>query len=459
MWTEASEPPGSYPAAGAAPGGGLGPGGRATGEDLVAPGPRPQYPAGASWQAVAQDPARWAARGAYVHVPFCVRRCLYCGFATFVPAGRQAWAEDAYLAALQRELAFYGRCLNLAAWPPLQSLYLGGGTPSFLTPEALGRLLGLLRRFLPLDPEAEITCEANPESLDAEKLAVLRDNGVNRLSLGLQAAQDRLLRLLGRPHGWAQGVAAVKAARATGFRNISVDLMYGLPEQTMAEWRETLRRALALEPDHISAYELQIEEEQSALARRGAWGLPGEEETAEMYGLAQDELAGAGFGQYEISNWALPGRACRHNLLYWRDEPYAAFGPGASGYLGGVRFRHTSSFRAWLQAWEQWIPQPAGQEVHPALEEWEEIPAPLERAEAMIVGLRLRAGVSSEAFRTRFGTDPQQLWGPALAELQKEGWMENHGSRWSLPRRALLVSNQILWRFLPTQSRVRGDHG
>ena len=263
-----------------------------------------------------------ASAGIYVHVPWCRSICTYCDF------DRQAHAFElipAYVGALAAEIAAQP---NLTA----HSVFFGGGTPSLLEPGQIGAVLDACRRRFELLTDAEITVEANPGDLDATLVAGYLGAGVNRLSMGIQSFDDRLLRLLGRRHTAAEAVEAIRQARLGGAENLSIDLMYGLPGQSPAHWRETLERAVEQRTDHLSAYLLTVDE-RVPLGRqvaRGRTSLPVDDDVAEMYQDAQRILAAAGFEQYEISNWARPGRASRHNLTYWRDEPYLGIGAGAA---------------------------------------------------------------------------------------------------------------------------------
>lgn len=418
------------------------------------------------------DPGRTAAVGAapataplgvYVHVPFCPARCAYCDFTAYVyrPDLAAGFAAD-----VLREAEL------LAAQPGVRgrragTLYFGGGTPTVLPAEELAELAAGLRRLFGLGvaggaegaagPEPEVTVEANPETVDARGLGRLRAAGFNRLSLGLQAWDDRLLSLMGRRHTAADFLRAYRAARRAGFANVSVDVMYGLPGQTLAGWRETLERVVALGPEHVSAYSLQVEEG-TALARwlregrlaaagggggrrRGTAGfaLPGEEEVAAMYALARAFLAASGYEQYELSNFARPGYRSRHNQVYWRNGDYLGLGPGASSHLGGRRWtneRRLDRYRAALAAGR--LP----------VAEAEALGREREMSDTVILGLRLLEGVPLADFRRRFGVDLLDAYGPAVRELRRLGLVEVEGGRLRLTAAALPVANQAFVRFL-----------
>lgn len=266
----------------------------------------------------------------YIHIPFCRRRCAYCDFAS--TAGLEALIP-AYVDALAREIAAQDRAT-------VPTIYLGGGTPSLLTPAQVQAILDACRAAFDVDPAAEITMEANPGTVDAAYLPALRAAGVNRLSLGVQSFADGELALLGRIHTAAQAVAAYDNARAAGFANVSLDLVYGLPGQTLADWSRSLDRAVALCPDHLSLYALEVHGD-TPLGRRIAAGdlpAPDDDLAADMYELAEDRLAVAGFMHYELSNWATGNdAACRHNLTYWRNEPYRGLGAAAHSWIDGER--------------------------------------------------------------------------------------------------------------------------
>ncbi len=385
----------------------------------------------------------------YVHVPFCARRCAYCDFPCGVyrpdRAGRYlaALAEEARLAAPLSEVA--GR--------PRGSLYLGGGTPTALAETELEALFAALAPLLPGAPPggvsaagggeggrsgwpAEVSVEANPESLTPGKARLLRRLGVTRVTIGLQAWDDRLLRLLGRNHTGEGFLTAYGAARAAGFLSVGVDLIHGLPGQTLAGWRETLARVLDLGPDHVSAYALQIEEG-TALARwaregrLAAWGvpLPDDDEAAAMYELALAMLAAAGYEHYEVSNFARPGHRSRHNLTYWRNGDWLGLGPGAASHLGRARWVNEGRLGPYAAA------VAAGRLPR---REYEPPDRERELAESAILGLRLREGVSLAELAARHGftvADVEARWGGAIARLRAAGLLELQSAAGSPGRR------------------------
>lgn len=367
--------------------------------------------------------------GLYLHVPFCARLCPYCDFDT---QDHDLQLISSYAEALVREVA-------LAPPVRVHSIFFGGGTPSLLRPEQLGAVLDACRAHFALEPACEITVECNPNNVREARLTGYRAAGVNRLSLGVQAMDDAALRLLGRQHTADRVRQAVATARAAGFDDLSLDLMYGLPGQTLADWEGTLDAALALAPEHLSCYLLTLEEwtPMGHQVARGELVLPDDDVIAAQYELTRARLAAAGLRQYEISNWARPGHESRHNLGYWRAEPYVGLGPGAVSSLDGVRRKQTPEVADYLAAIA------AGRRV---FVEEEALDVATQRREALMLGLRLRAGVDAGAYRERFGCTVQEVCGAALDELLTAAFLDWQGSRLRLTERTLLVSNEVLVR-------------
>jgi len=372
----------------------------------------------------------------YLHIPFCRAKCSYCDFSSYpLPAG---WYGP-YVEALLAEVRAAG-----AAWqrPPLETLYIGGGTPTALPSALLAQLLQAVRDAFAVRPGAEITCEANPGTVTAESLAALQQAGVNRLSLGVQSFQPHFLQLLGRIHSAAQAREAVALARRAGLQNVNLDLIYGLPGQALADWQSDLEDALALEPEHLSLYSLILEPGTPLEARVACRALPAPSPdlAADMYEFGQARLAEAGFTHYEISNWARPGLESRHNLTYWHDLPYAGCGAAAHSWLRGRRCANVARPEEYIARWRGGRPLTAEEEcTTPALE----------RAEVMILGLRLLAGVSRPEFRARFGADPTDLYAGAIAESVADGLLEVTAESIRLTPHGLLLGNQVFVRFLP----------
>ena len=292
----------------------------------------------------------------YVHVPYCATRCGYCDFNTYTAAELGATpgtSQDAYLAAAVAELDLAVDVLGSA--PPVQSVFFGGGTPTLLAADRLAGLLTAITERFELVPGAEITTEANPESVDAHYLRTLADAGFNRLSLGMQSASESVLAVLERQHTPGRVAEVVAAAREVGFSSISLDLIYGTPTETEADWRASLAAAVALRPDHLSAYSLIVEDGTRLAARVVRGELLGIDDDvhADRYQLADAVLTDHGYDNYEVSNWSLPGHACRHNLAYWRGDDWWGIGPGAHSHIGGVRWwnrRHPRDYTAALAA-------------------------------------------------------------------------------------------------------------
>jgi oxygen-independent coproporphyrinogen-3 oxidase len=370
-------------------------------------------------------------RAAYVHVPFCAHRCGYCDFAI---ATGQDHLIGRYLDALVAELS------TLGTPRPVRTLFLGGGTPTHLHPAQLERLLGELGRWLPLEAGGEFSVEANPDSLDPARVAVLADHGVTRVSLGAQSFHPHLLRVLGRRHSPAEVPRAVGAVRRR-IDQVSLDLIFGVPGQTEGEWREDLRRALGLGPDHVSTYGLTYEKGTPLWKerRRGRITPLAEEAELALYALAIDALGEAGFEHYEISNFARPGRRSRHNQVYWANEAYFGFGMGAARYVLGRRELNTRDLHAYLRR------ALAGE---PATFQTEEL-GPAERArETMAVQLRRAEGIDRAHFRVQTGFDLDAVAGEAVARHVALGLLDDDGRRVCLTRRGKYVADGVIERLL-----------
>lgn len=363
--------------------------------------------------------------GIYIHVPFCKQKCVYCDFYSLPHREDQM---DAYVSALRVQLAgtdFSGY--------EADTVYFGGGTPSYLGPRRLTALLEAVRAACPVTPEAEITFEANPDSAgDREGLSALRQAGFNRVSLGMQSANDAELRALGRVHTMAQVRASVEAVRKAGFDNLSLDLIYGLPDQTLSRWRENLAAAAELAPDHLSCYGLKAEEGTPLYARRDT--LPGDEVQADMYLETVDFLEGRGFRQYEISNFAQPGRESRHNLKYWTLGEYAGFGPGAHSDFRGVRYAWARDLGAFLRG-----DRLLSEAQRPAPEDREQ--------EWLMLSLRLVRGLDPAEYESRFGRRFGRFL-PFLERCRAADYAVREAGRWRLTPRGFLVSNQIIGELL-----------
>jgi oxygen-independent coproporphyrinogen-3 oxidase len=379
------------------------------------------------WNATAARPPWLWPRAAYVHVPFCAHHCGYCDFA--VAAGKDHLIGR-YLDALAAELATLGEP------QPVETLFLGGGTPTHLGPSELERLLASVTHWLPLRPGGEFSVEGNPGTLSADKVDVLAAFGVNRVSLGAQSFQRQALRVLERDHEPDDVPRAVEAVRRH-IENLSLDLIFGVPGQTPADWEADLRAALALAPDHLSTYGLTYEKGTRLWKQRWRGEVRPLDEEAErsQYELAMDVLAVAGLEHYEISNFARPGRRCRHNQVYWANEAYFGFGLGAARYVGGTRELNTRDLTGYLRRALRGEPTAFQRETL----------GPEERArETMAVQLRRTEGVPREPFRFRTGFDLDKLAAPALTRFVEMGYLGDDGARVYLTRAGKCVADAVI---------------
>ncbi|MGI5838648.1 MAG: radical SAM family heme chaperone HemW [bacterium] len=374
--------------------------------------------------------------GVYIHIPFCRRRCHYCAFNSY--ALGDGVVVDDYLTALAAEMAAAAADGPLAA----RTLYIGGGTPTCLSARQLERLLANCRKYLALPDKSEFTVEANPGTLDEAKLAVLKDYGINRLSLGLQAVQDSLLRQIGRIHTYGDFLAAYEMVRESGFANVNIDLIFALPGQTPADWMATLAAAVHLRPEHISAYSLILEPGTPLHLwwQRGLLDLPDEEAETEMFATTLRELPRAGYEHYEISNYARPGRRSEHNQIYWRNEEYWGFGAGAHSYRGRYRRYNLSRPEAYIAAVAAGCSPVDGRE---------KLTPEIAMAETIMLGLRCREGVDLRRFAGCFGVDPRTVYSEQIAKLAAEGLIEQTAERLRLTERGLWLANLACREFLP----------
>ena len=384
--------------------------------------------------------------GVYLHIPFCVRKCLYCDFLSMAATDE---VIDRYVQALCRQIkkeapAYGDFCVN--------TVFLGGGTPSLLKGNQLQQILDTVRAYFLVEPDAEITMESNPGTLTSDKLKAYRRAGINRLSMGLQSTEDHLLQALGRIHTWQEFCENFRAARAAGFDNINIDLMSALPGQTCADWMETLRKVTELEPEHISAYSLIIEEGTPFYDRYGEEGdpgaypaLPDEDEERQMYARTEEFLKEKGYHRYEISNYAREGRECIHNVGNWNRVEYVGFGIGAASLAENRRFQVISGLHTYLQELEQ------GEGIWSRLhEDVLELDETAQMEEFMFLGLRLAQGVSAVRFQACFGRDITEVYGSVLEELEQQELLVYDRSRqqiWLTPR-GVDVSNYVLAQFL-----------
>ncbi len=372
-----------------------------------------------------------APRAAYIHVPFCAHRCGYCNF-TLV-AGRDELIEP-YLAALATELSW------LENPRPVDTLFIGGGTPTHLPPQELDRLLALATRWFPLAAGYELSIEANPIDVDRERVSVLAAHGVNRVSLGAQSFRSEKLRLLERDHSAEIIRAAVELLRPA-VSNISLDLIFGAPGETLSQWRDDIDAALRLAPDHLSTYGLTFELGTTFYGRRSRADLHQLDEDSErtMYEHAINALADAGFEHYEVSNFARPGHRCRHNEVYWNADSYFAAGPGAARYVNGVRETNHRSTLAYLKRIHDGE-SPVSERESLGLED--------RAREALVLGLRRLRGVHVGEFSARFGMSVYQLGGAALERHLEHGLLRIADERLQLNQAGLMVSDAMWSEYL-----------
>ena len=390
--------------------------------------------------AQAAEPRESTMSGLYVHVPFCAAICNYCNFNRgLFDSGLKAQYMEALLEEIRR------RGDGTAA----DTIFFGGGTPSLLEPEEIAVVIEACRAAFALSADAEMTLEANPETVTADRLAGFRTAGVNRLSYGVQSFRDDELQRLSRLHSAGRAAEALAMARGAGFDNISLDLMMWLPQQTVAQWLESVDRLIALAPEHASLYLLEIYpnaplRDEMARAR---WSVAPDDDAAEMYLGAMERLEGAGYRQYEISNVARPGRESRHNLKYWTDGEWRGFGPGAHSTVAGVRSKNVSATPEYISAVRSGGQLESDRRTLPAQERLED---------ALFTGLRLSAGIDLELVKSRYGADVWLLYGPELQPFVNDGLLLYDGGRLRLTRAGMLLAHEVMSVFISTPvSRVR----
>lgn len=368
---------------------------------------------------------------AYIHIPFCTQICYYCDFSKVFIKNQPV---DEYLSALMEEVKFYDL-------PALRTLYIGGGTPSALSADQLDYLLTNLENLLDLSQLEEFTIEANPGDLTADKIEVLKKSKCNRVSLGVQTFDDRMLKKIGRSHNQAQIYETIASLKAAGFHNISIDLIYALPGQTMEQVKDNVAKALELDIPHMSLYSLILENHTVFMnrQRRGNLHLPNEDVESDMFDYILRELEKNGFEHYEISNFTKPGFESRHNLMYWDNAEYYGLGAGASGYLDGMRYRNRGPIQHYLKS----IPEKGHSRLH------EEFLSKTEQMEEeMFLGLRKKTGVSIERFEEKFGISFEERYGQVVRDLINEGLLqeENHWLR--MTKKGLFLGDTVAERFI-----------
>ena len=368
--------------------------------------------------------------GLYLHVPFCLRKCLYCDFCSF--ANTDAATLDAYVDCLCDELIARA---GQAADHTVDTVYFGGGTPTLLSPTHFARLLDTVRAHYRLTDDVEVTVECNPATAAEDKLRALHDMGVNRLSIGAQSSIDGELAALGRIHTWEQTQETYRAARAAGFDNVSLDVMFGIPHQTLDSFSRTLDEILSLSPEHISAYSLIVEPDTPFFEAGDKLILPDEDTVCAMTDLLLSRLGSAGYTRYEISNFAREGRASRHNLHYWNMDDYLGFGPAAHSLMGDTRTGHSRDLAAYL----------AGRDI---TEPEETLDADTARDEYVMLRLRLADGVNKAEFLARFGKKFDAVYGEAAAPFVASGLLIDSPERIAFTDRGFSVSNAVLSEML-----------
>lgn len=370
----------------------------------------------------------------YLHMPFCVRKCAYCDFLSF-PSGAET--QRMYAKRLMKDIDVMGKRYGEI---PVETIFIGGGTPSVPDSALIVEIMEHVRHAFHVADGAEISMEANPGTVTREKLTDYRKAGINRLSFGLQSANDRELKLLGRIHTWAEFLESFTLARECGFANLNIDLMSALPGQTCESWKETLSRVTELDPEHISAYSLIIEEGTPFGERYGSEEgrklLPDEDSEREMYHETKRFLKDCGYERYEISNYAKPGRKCRHNIGYWTGVPYLGLGLGASSYLDGCRFTVNPDMKQYLE------------EKPGMFADIEKLTKKDMEEEFFYVGLRMTAGVSLSEFERRFGISAKEVYPGLMGTFVKEKAARFEGDRFVLTDYGLDVSNYIMAQFL-----------
>lgn len=388
----------------------------------------------------------------YLHIPFCRHRCCYCDFNTY--AGQEGLIP-AYVSALCREIELLAAAADQPF--PVCTIFFGGGTPSLLPAEHVQRILGILDDRFKLQSGAEITLEANPGTLSPGYLRELRSSGLTRLSLGMQSANPHELALLERGHGYEDVANAVAWSRQAGFENLSLDLIFGLPYQTMRSWQQNLRLAVGLQPEHLSLYALALEQgtPMQSWVANGLLSQPDGDLAAEMYEWADEYLGESGYEQYEISNWARTSRPgadlrCQHNLQYWRNLPYLGLGAGAHGYAGGARTANVLSPAAYIQRLQNGCSRQFPRT--PATANLQIIDKETEMGETMMMGLRLtQEGVSKAIFKERFGMSLEEKYGAEIRELQSIAllkWAGKDHDRLRLTSRGRLLANRVFMQFI-----------
>lgn len=374
-------------------------------------------------------------KSAYLHIPFCEHICYYCDFNKVFIEGQPV---DEYIDMLIREMSFLKEEVSAH---PLSTMYIGGGTPTSLSAKQLEKLMIGIHEQLPLASGVEFTVEANPGDLTADKISVLKNYGVNRLSMGVQSFDDRLLKKIGRKHTASDVFDTMRLLEKSGLNNVSIDLIYALPGQSLESFQDSLDKALSLDLPHYSLYSLILENQTVFynLARQGRLHLPDEDEEGDMFDLAASFMEAYGRKQYEVSNFAIPGKESQHNLVYWNNEEYYGLGAGASGYLDGVRYRNFGPIQQYMQ--------PLKEQKRPIRDE-EILTEQARMEEELFLGLRKREGVSYILFYEKFKQSLDEVFGNVIEELVSEELLVKDTQHIALTRRGLALGNNVFQRFL-----------
>lgn len=380
--------------------------------------------------------------GIYIHIPFCASKCGYCDFYSLPGCERKM---PDYQSALLSHISESAEAMQSFE---IDSIYFGGGTPSYYGAKRLVEILDEIKRTGRVRLDCEITVEANPDSVKSADMKLLRREGVNRLSLGVQSANNDLLKIIGRRHNFRQAITAVDTARNAGFENVSLDLIYGLPSQTKGDWADTLSRALELHPEHLSCYGLKLEEGTPMYRYMGSPLIPTDDEQADMYLYTVETLERYGYPQYEISNFAVPGYESKHNLKYWTLQDYMGFGPGAYSCVNDVRYSFVKDLNKYIAAVN-------GDKM--IIDEYEQS-VPVQRAaEYIMLGMRTTRGISEQEYHKIYLSD----WTPledAFNTFEKKGWAKKTDDRWSLTPQGFLVSNQLIGIMLDAQTGAKVEN-
>lgn len=375
--------------------------------------------------------------GLYIHIPFCASKCRYCDFYSQPGSGS---VMNKYMRALCQHIEESATMMEPYY---IDTLYFGGGTPSYFGARRITEVINIVKRNAKVLKSAEITVEVNPDSITKHDMKLLMGEGVNRLSIGVQSANDDILKLIGRRHNFMQAKKAIKNAREAGFRDISIDLIYGLPSQSRNDWADTLSRAMALRPDHISCYGLKLEEGTPMWSYKDSEIMPSDDDQADMYLYAVETLQRYGYNQYEISNFSFKGHESRHNLKYWRLEDYAGFGPAAHSCIDGLRYSYVRSLKDYVE----------GVTNHESIiDEYEKIDRLDMACEYIMLGMRTTLGISEIEYHRVYRSDFAPLE-DVLLKMREHGWAKQQESgRWCFTTSGFLVSNQLIGVLIDAQA-------